>query len=143
MLNFIIVHGRLAKDPEARTTQSGVSVCNFTVAVDRSHTKGEEKQTDFIDVVAWRGLSDLISKYFVKGKEIIVQGSLQSRRWQDGDGKNRVSWEILADSVDFCGTKSSGGCENTEPNVNDDTFTGSANVTNLTDVIETDEDLPF
>lgn len=106
MLNKISIHGRLVRDPELRTTPSGVSVCNFTVAVDRSYTKqGEEKQSDFFECVAWRGLADTIGKYFTKGKEIVVSGEMQSRKWQDKDGNNRISWEIMADSVDFCGSK--------------------------------------
>lgn len=106
MLNKIFIHGRLVRDPELRTTPSGVSVCNFTVAVDSSYSRqGEEKQTTFFDVVAWRGLADTISKYFTKGKEIVVSGEMQSRKWQDKDGNNRISWEIMADSVDFCGSK--------------------------------------
>ena len=81
-------------------------MCNFTVAVDSSYSRqGEEKQTTFFDVVAWRGLADTISKYFTKGKEIVVSGEMQSRKWQDKDGNNRISWEIMADSVDFCGSK--------------------------------------
>ena len=107
MLNHIAIHGRLTRDPEMRTTQSGVSVCNFTVAVDSSYARqGEEKQTTYFDCVAWRGLADLVSKYFHKGKEIVVTGEMQSRKWQDKDNNNRVSWEIMANSVDFCGSKS-------------------------------------
>lgn len=105
MLNTITIHGRLTADPELRQTQSGVSVCNFTVAVDRSYSKGEDKITDFFTVVCWRGLADMVSKYFGKGKEIIVWGEMQSRRWQDNDGNNRISWEIQANGVDFCGSK--------------------------------------
>ena len=109
MLNHITIHGRLTADPELKQTQSGVSVCNFTVAVDRSHKNGEEKQTDFFTVVCWRGLADMVSKYFAKGKEIIVIGEMQSRKWQDNEGNNRISWEIIANGVDFCGSKSDNG----------------------------------
>lgn len=109
MLNHITIHGRLTADPELKQTQSGVSVCNFTVAVDRSYKNGEEKQTDFFTVVCWRGLADMVSKYFAKGKEILVGGEMQSRKWQDNEGNNRVSWEIMANGVDFCGNKSDNG----------------------------------
>ena len=127
MLNKISIHGHLVRDPELRTTPSGVSVCNFTVAVDRSYTKqGEEKQTDFFECVAWRGVADTISKYFHKGKEIVVSGKIQSRKWQDKDGNNRISWEIMADSVDFCGSK--GGDNNTTAN----------NTPNTANVVEVD-----
>lgn len=106
MLNHIAIHGRLTREPEMRQTQSGVSVCNFTVAVDRSFARqGEDRQTDFFDCVAWRGLGEMVGKYFTKGKEIVVTGEMQSRKWQDKDGNNRVSWEIQASSVDFCGSK--------------------------------------
>lgn len=105
MINTITIHGRLTADPELKQTQSGVSVCNFTVAVDRSYSNGEDKITDFFTVVCWRGLADMVSKYFGKGKEIIVSGEMQSRKWQDNDGNNRVSWEIQANTVDFCGSK--------------------------------------
>lgn len=107
MTNFIVIHGRLTADPELRQTQSGVSVCNFSVAVDRAYKQGEEKVADFFNVVCWRGLADMVAKYFSKGKEIVVSGSMQSRKWVDNDGSNRISWEIVADTVDFCGSKSS------------------------------------
>lgn len=135
MLNIIIIHGRLTKDPELRNTQSGVSVCNFTVAVDRSYTKGEEKQTDFFDVVAWRGLADLVSKYFSKGKEIVVTGEMQSRKWQDKDGNNRLNWEIIANNVDFCGSKN--------PNEQTVYEQQSTYNPNIVDEPTQDDDLPF
>lgn len=106
MLNHIAIHGRITRDPELKQTQSGVSVCNFTVAVDRNHTKqGEDKVADFFDCVAWRGLADLISKYFTKGKEIVLDGEMQSRKWVDKEGNNRLSWEVQVNNVDFCGSK--------------------------------------
>lgn len=133
MLNHIAIHGRLTRDPEMRQTQSGVSVCNFTVAVDRSFARqGEDRQTDFFDVVVWRGLADMVGKYFTRGKEIVVTGEMQSRKWQDKDGNNRVSWEIQANSVDFCGSK--GGASQVEsPAVNAE----------FAEISEDDEELPF
>lgn len=112
MYNHIVVHGRLTADPELKQTQSGVSVCRFTVAVDRSYKNGEEKLTDFFTVVCWRGLADMVSKYFAKGKEILVSGEMQSQKWQDNEGNNRTSWEIMANSVDFCGSKSDNKTDN-------------------------------
>ena len=139
MLNKISIHGRLVRDPELKTTPSGVSVCNFTVAVDRSYTKqGEEKQTDFFECVAWRGLADTISKYFTKGKEIVVTGEMQSRKWQDKDGNNRISWEIMADSVDFCGSKS-----DSSNNGNSASEPAAPIVADFTEVKTADSDLPF
>lgn len=108
MSNQITVHGRLTADPELKTTQSNVSVCSFNVACDRRYAKqGEDRIADFFTVVAWRGMADMVCKYFSKGKEILIFGEMQSRRWQDKDGNNRVSWEVLADRIEFCGKKDS------------------------------------
>lgn len=103
MLNHIVIMGRLTRDPELRTTQAGVSVTSFTVAVDRDFggRDGGERQTDFIDCVAWRSTGEFVSKYFHKGSMIVVSGRLQSRKWQDREGNNRTSWEINADNVYF------------------------------------------
>ena len=132
MLNHITIHGRLTADPELKQTLSGVSVCNFTVAVDRSYTKSEEKQADFFSVECWRGLADMVSKYFSKGKEILVSGEMQSRKWQDGEGNNRIAWKIMASGVDFCGSK-----ENKNNTSNENYFSP--------DLAETinDDDIPF
>ena len=104
-MNIIAIKGRLVRDPEIRQTQSGVSVTNITVAVDRSYSAGGEKQTDFFDCVFWRQGAEFVSKYFKKGKEIIVTGEMQSRKWQDKDGNNRISWEIQNAHAEFCGGK--------------------------------------
>ena len=132
MLNKITYQGRLTADPELKQTQSGVSVCNFTVAVDRSYKNGEEKQTDFFTVVCWRGLAEMVSKYFAKGKEILVGGEMQSRKWQDNEGNNRISWEIMANGVDFCGSKSDNG-GNPAPTISAPKM----------EEIDIDSDLPF
>ena len=97
MLNHITIMGRLTRDPELRSTQSGVSVTSFTVAVDRDFggRDGGERQTDFIDCVAWRQTGEFVSKYFHKGSMIVVSGRLQSRKWQDRDGNNRTNWEVI------------------------------------------------
>ena len=110
MLNRITIMGRLVRDPELRRTQSGTAVCSFTVAVDRDFQSkdGAEKQTDFIDVVAWRQTGEFVSKYFAKGRMIVVSGSLQSRKWQDRNGQNRISWEVIADNVYFGDSKRDG-----------------------------------
>lgn len=110
MLNSIIIMGRLVADPELRSTSSGVAVCSFRVAVDRDYTaQNGERQADFIDVVAWRQTAEFVTRYFSKGRMIIVQGSLQSRKWQDKDGNNRISWEIQADRVWFGESKNQSG----------------------------------
>ena len=105
-MNFIAIHGRLVRDPEIRRTQSGVAVTNITVAVDRSYSADDEKVADFFDCVFWRQGAEFVSKYFSKGKEIIVHGEMQSRKWTDKEGNNRISWEIQNAHAEFCGGKS-------------------------------------
>lgn len=116
MLNQITVHGRLTKDPELRRTQAGIAVASATVACDRDfkNDKGE-KETDFLDVVAWRGTGEFLAKYFRKGQEAIVSGRLQIRKWTDNQGNKRSTAEIVADKVDFCGSRNDGGAGNTPP----------------------------
>ena len=107
MLNCAVIIGRITADPELRTTPNGVSVTSFTVAVERSYQKsGEERQTDFINVVAWRGTAEFVSSYFRKGSMIAVQGSIQTRSYEDRNGNKRTAFEIVADNVSFCGSKS-------------------------------------
>jgi single-strand DNA-binding protein len=105
MLNKIILMGRLTREPELRTTQSGISVVTFTLAVDRDFQRGEEKQTDFIDIVAWRGTADFVHKHFRKGQLVAVTGRLQSRKWEDKDGNKRVSFEVVTEEVHFAERK--------------------------------------
>ena len=113
-MNFIAIHGRLVRDPEMRHTQSGVAVTTITVAVDRSYSADDEKQTDFFDCVFWRQGAEFVRKYFTKGKEIIVTGEMQSRKWTDKDGNNRISWEIQNAHAEFCGSaKASDTAQNT------------------------------
>lgn len=110
MLNCAIIMGRLTADPELRTTASGLSVTSFSVAVDRRFQRqGEEKQTDFINVVAWRQTADFVSRYFHKGSMIAVQGSIQTRNYEDKNGNKRTAVEIVADNVSFCGSKAETG----------------------------------
>ena len=103
MLNHITIMGRLTRDPELRRTGSGVAVASFTVAVDRdfSGRDGGERETDFIDCVAWRQTGEFISKYFTKGRMIIVEGRLEMRDWTDKDGNKRRTAEVVADNVYF------------------------------------------
>lgn len=109
MLNHCVFHGRLTKDPELRRTNAGKAVVSFTVAVDRDYQKDGKKEADFIDCSAWEQKADFVKKYFTKGQEILVTGRLQSRKWQDKEGKDRISWEIQVEKVDFCGSKGSSG----------------------------------
>ena len=107
MLNRIIIMGRLVRDPELRTTQSGISVTSFTLAVDRDFKSRDsgEKSTDFIDVVAWRQTAEFVCKYFAKGSMAVAEGRLQIRDWKDRDGNNRRSAEVVADNVYFGSSK--------------------------------------
>ena len=102
MLNVTILMGRLTKDPEIRRTDSGKSVASFSVAVDRDYApKGQEKETDFLDCVAWRGTGEFVEKHFHKGSMAVVSGRLQIRDWTDKDGYKRRTAEIVADNVYF------------------------------------------
>ena len=107
MLNHITIMGRLTRDPELRRTGSGIAVASFTVAVDRDFGKNEngEKETDFIDCVAWRQTGEFVSKYFTKGRMIVVSGRLQIRPWTDKEGNKRRSAEVVADNVYFGDSK--------------------------------------
>ena len=108
MFNKIILMGRLTKDPELKTTQSGVTMCRFSIAVDRAYSKGQEKQTDFFDITAWRQTADFVSKYFSKGKCILIEGKLQNNNYTDQNGVKQYRNAIIADNVAFCGDKSGG-----------------------------------
>ena len=133
-MNIIAIKGRLVRDPSTKTTPNGVTVCNITVAVDRAYSNGGEKQTDFFDCVFWRQGAEFVSKYFSKGKEIIVQGEMQSRKWQDKDGNNRISWEIQNAHAEFCGGKSENGATPT---------TAAAPESDFAIIADQDFSLPF
>ena len=106
MLNRIVLMGRLTRDPELRRTQSGTAVVSFSIACDRDYAaQGAERETDFIDIVAWRGTAEFVEKYFSKGRMISVDGRLQTRGWKDREGNNRVSTEILVDNAYFADSK--------------------------------------
>ena len=106
MLNKIFIMGRLTRDPELRRTQSGTAVTSFSLAVDRDFkSQSGEKETDFIDVVAWRSTAEFVAKYFTKGRMAIVEGRLQIRPWTDKDGNNRRSAEVVADNIYFGDSK--------------------------------------
>lgn len=110
MLNRIIVMGRMTRDPELRRTNSGTAVASFTVAVDRDFkSQSGEKETDFIDVVAWRNTAEFVSKYFSKSRMAVVEGRLQLRDWTDKEGNKRRAAEIVADNVYFGDSKRDGG----------------------------------
>ena len=105
MLNVVAIMGRLTADPELRSTPNGTNVCSFTIACDRSFVRqGEERQADFLSIVAWRQSAEFICKYFVKGSLVAIQGHLQTRKYQDKQGNNRVAVEIVADQISFAGS---------------------------------------
>ncbi len=149
MLNCAVIMGRLTADPELRTTNTGLSVTSFTVAVDRSYVRaGEERQADFINVVAWRGTADFVTRYFRKGSMIAIQGSIQTRNYEDKQGNKRTAFEIVADNVSFCGSKNESGAQNAVPSVTATNPSSSAPSFSTADsgdfeMIEGDEELPF
>lgn len=106
MYNRVILMGRLTRDPELRQTPGGISMCRFSVAVDRQYAKqGEERQADFFDVTAWRNTADFVCKYFAKGKMIHIEGRLQNNNYTDQNGVKHYQNVVIADSVSFCGDK--------------------------------------
>lgn len=118
MLNSAILMGRLTSAPELKTTNSNISVTSFTVAVDRAYQKqGEEKQTDFINCVAWRHNAEFITKYFTKGQMIAIEGSIQTRNYEDKDGNKRTAVEVVVDRASFCGGKTENASNNTQADI--------------------------
>lgn len=105
MLNSVVLMGRLTKDPDLKQTPQGVSVATFSLAVDRNYSKGEEKQTDFINITAWRSTADFVAKYFTKGQLVAIRGRLQTRTWQDQSGQKRYTTDVVADEVFFAESK--------------------------------------
>ena len=133
-INNVVLTGRMARDPEIKHTQSGVSVCNFCIAVDRQYKSGEEKICDFINCVAWRGTADFVSKYFHKGDGIGVTGSIQTRKWVTDGGENRYATEVLCQQVSFLDGKK---------NAAEATQTPVEASQNYAEIENISEDLPF
>lgn len=124
-LNVVVLMGRLTADPELKHTQSGVSVLSFCLAVDRNFSK-EERKSDFIDIVAWRGTAEFIYKYFHKGSMIALAGNLQARNYEDKNGNKRTAYEVVANEVHFAGSQA-------KKETSADNF----------EVVDETEDLPF
>lgn len=153
MLNRAIIMGRVTANPELRQTQGGVSVLSFTVAVDSRFTnQNGERQTNFIHCVAWRHTAEFVSKYFVKGQMIAVDGSLQSRNYVDKNGNNRSVLELVVENVSFCGSKVENGAVRARSGVQDQSFSAGGDGFSVGDVEEIegfeelsadDEDMPF
>lgn len=134
MINKVILEGRLTRDPETRYSANGTAVTRFNIAVDRRYVKkGEQRQADFISIVAFQSNAELVSKWFVKGQGIAVVGTLQSRRWEDENGKTHYGMDVIAEEVHFAGKKpDAGGTDEADNNdVSDDYMPVS------------DDDLPF
>lgn len=109
MLNVVAIMGRLVADPELRTTPAGVNVCRFRIACDRSFVRqGEQRQADFIDIVAWRAQAEFVCRYFSKGSLIAIDGRIETSNYQDKNGNNRTSFAIVANNINFAGSKSTG-----------------------------------
>ena len=139
MLNHVVIMGRMVRDPELRQLDNGTSVTSFSVAVERNYVDKttNERQADFLNVVAWRQTADFVCKYFHQGDMIALEGSLQSRKYTDKDGNNRIAIEIVASNISFCGGKNGG-------NANANANTGAASATMVANAPSEDNDeLPF
>ena len=151
MLNHIVLMGRLTRDPELRRTGTGLAVATFSLAVDRDFGNREsgERETDFIDIVAWRHTAEFVAKYFTKGQLVAVEGSIQTRSYQDKDGNNRTAFEVVADQVYFAERKAGGTTSNAgfvPPPFEEPAKGSSFSVGDLGDFEEfdaDDSDLPF
>ena len=144
MLNCSVIMGRLTADPELKTTNSGLSVTSFCVAVDRPYKKdGKEREADFINVVAWRQTAEFVTSYFHKGSMIVVQGSIQTRKYTDRNGNNRTSFEIVADNVSFCGGRGSGSTAKDNTKAIDDQADSDDGIPLARLIDGSDDDLPF
>ena len=141
-LNKVILIGRLTANPELKQTSGGNAVTSFTIAVDRPATKDGKKETDFINIVAWRKTAEFVSKYFSKGSAIIVCGSIQTRSWKDADGKTRYATEVVASEVSFAESKKAS--ENTSITAEEAASEGNFGAYTMGDFEAVgDEDLPF
>ena len=120
MFNLVILSGRLTINPELKTTPNGVSVCSFSIAVERKYKQDEEKLTDFINIVAWRSSAEFVSKYFKKGDMIGIEGSIQTRKYQDKDGNNRTAFEVVVNDIHFIENKADNSQGNSDYIDNDD-----------------------
>lgn len=145
MFNLVVLTGRLTTAPELKATQSGVPVTSFSIAVQRQYEQGEEPITDFINIVAWRHTAELVDKYFKKGNMIGIEGSIQTRKYTDRDGKNRVAFEVMASNVQFVESKRSNTDVNIANDSEDPLKAVSQNLQNagFEQADTSDDDLPF
>jgi len=142
VFNLVVLTGRLTADPELKTTPTGVNVTSFSIAVSRRYRSGEETQADFINIVAWRQTAEFITKYFKKGSMIGIEGSIQTRKYIDKEGKNRTIFEVVANNVQFVEAKRDGAPTMGMPEPPASFSNASAN--EFTEVTgDSDDDLPF
>ena len=138
-LNKVVLCGRLTATPELKQTTSGISVCNFTLAVNRRFAKENEPKADFINVIAWRQTAEFKTKYFDKGNSICIVGSIQTRSWKDDKGNNRYATYVIADEAMFVDGKN----EQQGETYNAPTYSAQPTVAPNFEELKTDEDLPF
>ncbi len=142
MLNKVILMGRFTRDPELRSTPQGISTCSFSIAVDRNFVRqGEERKADFINCVAWRQTAEFISKYFKKGSLVALEGSIQTRSWDDQDGKKRYATDVVVNQVYFAESK-----RDSQSSIGGDDAFSTSDFGSLPEPISpmgTDDDLPF
>lgn len=138
MFNLVVLTGRLTADPELKTTPNGISVTTFSIAVNRNYGSAEDRQTDFINIVAWRKTAEFITKYFKKGSMIGIEGSIQTRRYQDKNGNNRTMFEVIANNVQFVESRRDSAAPAGEP-----ASFSNADVDDFTEIGGVDDDLPF
>ena len=139
MFNLVVLTGRLTGDPELKTTPNGVPVTAFSIAVNRNYKAGEEQETDFINIVAWRQRAEFISKYFKKGSMIGIEGSIQTRKYTDKNGNNRTAFEVVVNNAQFVEAKRDGAT----PVDNEPTAYSNADASDFEEIGGMDDDLPF
>lgn len=145
MLNCVTLMGRLTADLVLKTTTTGKEVCQFSIAVDRNHTQQGEKKSDFINIVAWNSAAKFVESYFKKGSMIAIQGSIQTRNYEDKNGNKRTAFEVVAKEISFCGNKAEGGKKPSvepQPNCDGTGYYSNASVVDFEEIAD-DEDMPF
>lgn len=139
MFNLVVLTGRLTADPELKTTANGIPVTTFSIAVNRNYRAGEEQQTDFINIVAWRQRAEFITKYFKKGSMIGIEGSIQTRRYQDKNGNNRTAFEVVVNNAQFVESKRDGAASGSD----EPASYSNADASDFAEIGGMDDDLPF
>ena len=142
MFNLVVLTGRLTADPELKTTTNGTNVTTFSIAVERRYRSGEDRQTDFINIVAWQKTAEFITKYFKKGNLIGIEGSIQTRRYQDKNGNNRTAFEVIANNVQFADFARKDGDSASAAAATPVSFS-NADAGDFTSIDDIDDDLPF